>query len=252
METTGKICIPIKEYVEGDKSYDNITAKTRLTADEGAFGEIWQACENKDCSYILKYQKFRDADDIKSLPAITKQTIIKEIKLQKAFSELRLAPRVKDSWICDHGGVIVMKALKQTVYSLFKIYEDVSVHYMILASCLSLIRRLHENGYYHGDASISNIMVNYLKDDMEDAEEEEEELLKYKAYNYRFYFIDMGLSGKFDDLDKTMVSEMRLNDYQILAVSIEEKMNLNSQEKTTKDNFSHLLDFMSAYTSPKK
>ena len=239
-----KVCIPIAEYIIGDHTSDKISTKTRFDAQDGAFGEIWQACESGACKYILKYQKFRAENENTGTPAITKASIIREALLQNEFAKLKLAPKVKDSWLCDKGGVIVMPALKKTAYSLFGIYDDIEVYYLILASCLSLIRRLHEKGYYHGDATISNIMVNYSSSDMEDAEDEVEDMKKYKAMRYKYYFIDMGLSGRLDnEKDNKRLMD---TDYQILAMSIQDKYD-HATKTSFEKNFIGMIDFMSEY-----
>jgi tRNA A-37 threonylcarbamoyl transferase component Bud32 len=246
VKTTNKICIPLTEYITGDHTENNIQVKTRITTTEGAFGEIWQACESirnrgLECKYILKYQPFRDADEAKGLPAITRDSIIKEATLQNEISKFGLAPPIKDSWICKTGGVIVMPSLKMTVYALFKIYDSIDIHYLILARCLSLIKRLHEVGYYHGDSSISNIMVDYSASDLRDASEEDTDISRYKTTNYRYYFIDMGFSER---LKSPPDPEMIERDYQIFAISLQEKYDLG---KNDNKNFGPLIEFMSEF-----
>jgi len=256
MKAREQVCFPLTEYIAGDHTEENVSVRTRMTASDGAFGEIWQACVASDplqsgrpsvnqCRYILKYQPFREENESKGLPAITRDTISREATLQRELAKLKLAPQVKDSWLCETGGVIVMPALKRTAYGVFQLYDDPEVHYLILASCLALIRRLHEEGYYHGDASISNIMVNYSADDLEAAEEEDTDMKKYKAMDYKYYFIDMGFSGRLDQTNNPRSgAELIKNDYQILALSMQEKYDSSSGDD---QKFGPLINFMSEY-----
>jgi hypothetical protein len=202
---------------------DEVVTKWEVTTrmgDPSAYGEIWQACENSRCSYVLKYIPIGliSPEDPSLLPR-TKDDIVREIKLQAKISKFGLAPQVIDSWTCTTGGVIVMKSMKQTVNSLIRQYTSSMVRHIIVGSCLGIIDKLHSRGYYHGDSHLKNIMVDYKEDDMIEAEDafedgEVDEIEKYKLVGYRYYFIDLERSGEI----KT--PQDRIVDYEILTMDL--------------------------------
>jgi tRNA A-37 threonylcarbamoyl transferase component Bud32 len=129
------------------------------------YGEIWNACCEKDCRYVLKWQKYTGGD-------LNKSFIENEIKMQNIFAELNVSIPVTDSWFCDDGGVIIMPALK---YTLRYLLETTDIEFLddLIYESLGLLDFIHENNYYHGDPHLNNIMSD----------------------GERLYLIDMGSSN---------------------------------------------------------
>ena len=138
------------------------------------YGEIYSACLDRDCQYVLKYLSFDNGN--------TEQGIRNEIKIQNEVAKINLALPVIDYWFSEEGGSIVMDKLDYTTANLFTVYKSDAERTLILANILAILHKLHSNGFYHGDLHLNNIMV------------------KGKDY----CFIDFGMSGKLDmnsDLD---------------------------------------------------
>jgi len=183
--------------------------------EDSLYGTVWQACLKKDCTYVLKSQKYsKDA-----YRQITKETIKKEVDMQNKIAKEGLALKIKDWWLCDKGGVIIMKSLKQTVRNLLLEYNNDIVRHMIIGTCIGLLHRLHLSGYYHGDSHLNNIMVTYDQDDYDDAIEEDREEDKYKTVGYKFYFIDLGDAGSLSG-DDTLKHAQIQGDYIKVATSL--------------------------------
>lgn len=198
-------CLPLKRFkfktdnklkcINDDKSW---IYKQRI-GKPSSYGEVWQACCEKDCRYVAKYQSFGKSDSISDLyyPTSTPKDIEKEIKLQDEIADKGLSVPIIDSWICEHGGIIIMQALKETVSDLILQYKTITVRKMIINKIISLLDKLHKAGFYHGDAHLNNIMVTYDTDVYLEGYKKypKNEKQRYTYIDYKFYFIDMGQSG---------------------------------------------------------
>src|SRR5437868_7037230 len=85
--------------------------------DPGAFGEIWAACCVRECTYVLKYQRYGKivSESGEYSGTVTPEDVEREVNIQKRLAEAGLAPPIADWWECStghEGGAIVMKALK--------------------------------------------------------------------------------------------------------------------------------------------
>jgi len=180
------ICYPVKETLVSSPCLNRWEILERM-GEEANYGEIWAACCEKDCEYVLKYLPYENDN--------SKENILNEINIQNECAELGLCPKIKDAWLCEEGGAIVMNSLDMTVANLFLKYKSDVVRQMILANIIVLLEKLHIHGIYHGDLHLNNIMVKGKRRKSKNEEEE------YNLKEYKYYFIDFGKSGKFERMD---------------------------------------------------
>jgi len=172
------VCLPIKTCNEG---------KWELGTDfgdPGAFGQIWLACCGKECKYILKYQSYTKiiSPTGQYITAQDPIDVRQEVAIQRKMYDIGIAPQILDFFECNHGASFIMKALRETVYSLIARFGEEKEQ--IARRCIEVVSKMHYAGYYHRDLHLKNIMVDY------DAYQTE-----YKDEDYRYYLIDFGLSG---------------------------------------------------------
>jgi len=74
-----KICYPVKEKVISSSCSDKWEVLERM-GEESSYGEIWAACCEKDCDYILKYIPYENDS--------TKDIILNEINIQNECANL--------------------------------------------------------------------------------------------------------------------------------------------------------------------
>ena len=134
------------------------------------YGEIYSACLDRECQYVLKYLPFDNGN--------SEQGIRNEIEMQNEVAKINLALPVIDYWFSDEGGSIVMDKLDYTAANLFTVYRSDAERTLILANILMILSNLHSSGFYHGDLHLNNIMI--------------------KGRDY--YFIDFGMSGRMNRL----------------------------------------------------
>jgi len=197
------------------------------------YAEIWRACCHKDCNYILKYQSF-EQDEFG--PKITPADIKNEVKIQNEISKFGLCPKVEDYWISKTGGTIVMKALKFTVRDIIKKYVTLEVRLEIILNVLNLILKLHNKGYAHGDMHLNNMMVDFDVDDYEKANKYTSEIEQYKKINYKYFFIDMGMTKR------TNNKKIYKDDFERVYDDIE--FMLNYEKVINKQNLVYLLSII--------
>jgi len=202
------------EFPQCTKDSSSWIYKQRI-GKSSSYGEVWQACCEKDCQYVAKYQKFgvsnqKEFEDYYT--NITPEDIEKEVKLQDAIANIGLSVPILDSWLCKHGGVMIMRALKSTVSDLFLEYHTKTVRAKIVDKILKLIKKLHKNGFYHGDTHFNNVMVDYDPENYIKSYEKypNNETKRYDEVKYKYYFIDMGRSGY---LEKNTQKQARKDDF---------------------------------------
>lgn len=183
-----KICYPLKEKIITSPCSEKWEVLERF-GEQANYGEIWAACCEKDCDYVLKYLAYENDN--------TKEAILNEMEIQNECASLGLCPKIEDAWFCEEGGAIVMELFHETVLNLLFHFQSSSVKQIILANILVILEKLHIYGIYHGDLHLNNIMVKGDKID-DDFKNEEDE---FNAQNYKFYFIDFGKGGKFQRMD---------------------------------------------------
>jgi tRNA A-37 threonylcarbamoyl transferase component Bud32 len=185
-----QICFPVKESLIQSVGFERWEILNRF-GEEANYGEIYTACLNKDCKFVLKYMPY-DKDN-------TEKGIIKEVTIQNKCADLNLSLPIIDAWLCEEGGAFVMKKLDYTVANLFNMYQTNTVRNLILANIIMILDKLHLHKLYHGDLHLNNIMVKQHK---KIVEKNIDELELYNLSSYSYYFIDFGMSGKLNE--KTM------------------------------------------------
>jgi tRNA A-37 threonylcarbamoyl transferase component Bud32 len=138
---------------------------------EGAYGDVYKACCEDSCKYVLKWQKFVGGE-------ISPNTVKKEIENQELFAKLGFAVPVTESHICEEGAFIIMPSLKKTLAESVK-KDSVKTIISNVYQVLDMLEAIHDEGYYHGDPHLENIMYSISED--------------------RFYFIDLESVGKISD-----------------------------------------------------
>lgn len=232
---SGVSCYPISDYSYEYKSDLKCTLNKSWTykhriGKPSSYGEVWQACCEKDCRYVAKYQSFEKPSTISDVyySSITPEDIKKEVKLQNSIAEIGLSIPVLDAWVCKHGGVMIMKILKQTVSDLLYEYRTITVRTVIISEVLSLLKTLHSEGFYHGDSHLNNIMVDYNSDNYKKSigEYPNNELKRYKRVGYKYYFIDMGRSGILNKDNQQEIKQDFIKVYTDLKHLVEDDMKL--------------------------
>jgi len=239
MDDVGQtICFPLtKQLQRGNPNCDASTWRVlERLGEESVYASVWQACCGEKCDYVLKYQAFGKPPDpggigeFMPLPEVTPEMIEREIKMQQLVYKAGLAPKVIDSWLCEKGGAIIMRALNCTVKKLFRDYNDSRVRRKIFGSCLGLITQLHNKGYSHGDSHLNNIMVSYDPYGYEDAKGYDDLEKKYDTMDYTFKFIDLEKAQILGEFSPDKQLNMIYEDYRTFALSLNSLM-LSRYEK---------------------
>lgn len=244
------ICSGKVEYYPVNKKNtcdaDSWEIKERI-GEESAYGELWKACCDKRCAFVMKFQKYgypERSEFMEEYEPVTQQTLMNEIDMQNSVAKLGLAIPVVNSWFCDKGGVIIMRSLKATVREILKTYSNPEVIGTIIVKCLGMIERLHLSGFVHGDTHLNNFMVTYREDDATEAEDEEDEMEKYKIYDYNFFFIDFGRSSVLESGKNK--NEQILEDYYKFTTDIQ---NIYDNEKNDKrkSTYEKIINYLIVY-----
>jgi hypothetical protein len=169
----------------------------------------------EDTIFMLKFLPYKLNADDKALH---------ELRTQAEASRFRLAPNIIDSWTTPTGIAMVMEKMDIDLGDLLTSSKSLAVKNLVIASAISLIRRTHIKGFYHGDVSMSNIMAKasvspafaeqpdrYLAPD-----DPTSEVAAYKALGYRFYFIDFGEGGLLEEPTSIKI----IHDYLYLEESL--------------------------------
>lgn len=104
-----KLCTTLnKVYCEG-KECENVyeIVASKQIGEKSVYGKIYQACLDKDCDFIAKWQKNKDE-------------ALQESKIQKIVSEYKLAPKIRQIFECKEGIIIIMDALQLTLARFLK------------------------------------------------------------------------------------------------------------------------------------
>ncbi len=215
--------------------------------EKSVYGKLWQACCQGNCKYVLKYQSFSISKHTImgiTYEPVTKSMIRNEIDIQDAIAKLKLSVPVEEAWFCEKGGVIVMRVLKTTVRNLMKKYSHPKILHDIVITCLALIQSLHIHDFYHGDSHLNNFMVNFSANDAQEAEKEGEKD-KYEIYNYKYYFIDFGKSGKLPSNPNTRKTRI-IEDYRKVASDLQ-KLADHEKNGIKKSHFEKMVEFLGLY-----
>jgi len=156
---------------------------------KSAYGVVYHTCcgEEEPCHHITKIVKFSTDHDIKQ----QQFNFHKEVMLQQKVAKAGLAPPIVTSYITPTQGIVVMEKMNKTLldhmneYLIYAQLHNLSTAEIertaqIFATNMGdLLIRLHQQGIYHGDAHLNNVMTNR---------------------DNRLIFIDFGLSSS-DEYD---------------------------------------------------
>lgn len=106
---------------------------------KGSYGQVYVACKNTDCNYVVKIQK-ADHHFFSRSTSFTRIT--------------NTVPKIFASWTCKNIGYIVMEKLTSTRY--YQPKMDLSKIWNDLKSLLAIVENA---GWLHIDTSESNVMV---------------------------------------------------------------------------------------------
>lgn len=235
------LCYPLDKGL--DKGLDKEWIIKDQIGEESAYGTVYQACKDSKCNYVMKYQSYGEVkrSGMDFYNQLTKSDIEKEIAMQIAVAKIRLAPPLVDSWFCTNGGVIIMPMMQITIKRLLEIYNTIDLRLRILGNAIGLIQKLHDNGIYHGDTHLNNIMVNRDPDYEYDKDINLQQ--DFEEANYSYKFIDFGRSGYIKD---TVKSEVIREDFVKLTTDIyhEADSQISIDDRT---QYKYIGDFLSAY-----
>ena len=186
-------CIPVSRRVnQKSKCSLNEWEIKGQVGEESMYGDVYAACCKSDCTHVMKIQKI-----------VKGGTTDQENEMQVLAAERGLAPLVVDSYVCDDNSIIIMKAMKRTVYDLLKEIFDSQVHLLIIKECMSLVKEAHRLGYIHGDTHLNNFMIDYLPENYIKALPYigKNNLKAYRILDPEYKFIDFGYSGPATSLE---------------------------------------------------
>lgn len=226
------LCYPITErIINNNESCDVRWKLLNLVGEEGSYGEVWSVCCNSECNYVLKYLPFE----------LNKyENIVKEIEIQNECANLGLCPKIRDAWLCDTGGAIVMEIYEETVAQLLLRYTSDHDRQKIFTNILALTDKLHRHGIYHGDLHLNNIMVK--SNNIASGDPLKENILKgddYDSKKYTYYFIDFGKGGRFSDMSDVHIE----NDFVDIAAHLQDLID----EQPNDEGFVRLYELMKIY-----
>lgn len=165
---------PIKRYIlSSDTNNCSLHKKDwnrKKFIGQGNYGKVWELCCDNDCDFVMKIQK-------------EPKNIDKEIAIQNKAASAGLALPIIDSWKTRDGKyVIIMEKLDGSVVDL--LYKlEINDKEKVAIKLIKMLIKLHCIHIIHGDINGGNIMYKKLKDNK-----------KFDIRDYKFYFIDFGLS----------------------------------------------------------
>jgi serine/threonine protein kinase len=264
------ICFPITKYYQRDPKYKDCAWRViEEKLGSGQFGTVYPACCNADCKYVAKFIPFSRESESRFLKSATLEQVIAEGKLltttpEKFEKEVEIqslcaAPKynvcvpVLDSWRCEHGGMIIMPALRITLQNLLlntvhgqdivKLdkWRRIALMLMIIDAFYT-VKKLHELGYVHNDFKPDNIMANYV--DPPAAVPSANYLDWYLKSKFDWKLIDLGKAKPIETPDDAAF------DYKNLAFEIKELLKyftdavFEGQDINILDNFFLVLEEM--------
>lgn len=164
-EDLSKVCFqPLEKIIFSDGECPSLYALAdHPKGDESRYGKIYEACCSGNCEFIAKWlpKKYKNA------VMTREQDILSEIEFQNIASSAGIAPKIHDVWECKEGFIIVMDALEKTAHGeiVGLDWEDPDQRWKIMgivSQLYNLLDTLHGLDIIHGDAHLSNFMVDKL------------------------------------------------------------------------------------------
>jgi hypothetical protein len=186
---------------------------------EGNQGQVYQACCDGDCKYIVKAIDHKGSwtfDDIQG-----------EITMQQKFAKKGLTPLVREAFMCDNWSYIISDAKVETLMNIltrlagrfessqwaFDKYPQVkSAMIQLLQRAVEVIEQANSHGLMHDDAHMSNFMVDVKLVTDEQSLKKALETLQLIDFGYSKVLSDdpeEKAQQEYDDMDRffTSVSE---------------------------------------------
>ncbi len=194
----------------------------------GIHGNIYMTCCNDDenCNYVTKVQQRIYRWDLKT----QNKWFTREINFQNELAELGLTLPVIDHWIREKY-YFVMERLNETADEHIKSFNSIEVKSTIVGKLTNLIDSLHQNGYFHNDLNLTNIMVRYDENKFKNIKNKypKNEYKQYINTGYEYFFIDtqsMYTSDDFIEFEIKNKKEAREIDYGMFIGSLEYSLNM--------------------------
>jgi hypothetical protein len=186
---------------------------------EGNQGQVYQACCDEDCKFIVKAIDHKGRwtfDDIQA-----------EISMQQNFAKNGLTPPVREAFMCDNWSYIISDAKVQTLLNILEELADVpkagkwdfenssfikSAMTKLLQRAVEVIEEANSHGLMHDDAHMSNFMVDVAVVDDEESLQKALKSLQLIDFGYSKVLSDdpeERAQQENDDMDRlfTSVSE---------------------------------------------
>lgn len=125
----------------------------------GRNGEIFSACCDTDCNFVLKKVSFKK---ISGKIPITIEQFQKEIRNQSEASKYYLAPKIVFSYLLEESqeAGFIMERLDETLLDYLLNEKNTLDNKMdYLEKAVDTLKGLHEVGISHGDIKLENFMI---------------------------------------------------------------------------------------------
>lgn len=136
----------IRDYVLGKELGSGTTGTVYAVSESPKRRRLFDDLLPSEHTWVVKVQLAPSGDN---------DAYHEELRLARLFSELGVAPRVHDDWECENVGFIVMDRWDGSM-------EDQRVRHLpraLVYKLRSMIQRIHEAGYVHGDIMPKNVLV---------------------------------------------------------------------------------------------
>jgi hypothetical protein len=150
---------------------------------KGVGGTAYSSCCNSRCTHVMKVEEGM------KFPK-KREKFMEEARLSLLFGEAGIGPDIISEYIGENIGIIIMEKLDITLIDIVNKYPnslDKDTLDIIRQKYLTVMNKLHDLGYIHGDIHLGNVMLKIRKSNlMEDL----------KSGNYKLRLIDFGNSIK--------------------------------------------------------
>lgn len=195
-------CEKILLYSSSKNKCSNNYYKNSSQSKRGLYGEVFRACCDENCEFILKVDK--------------NGYNCREVISQLEASQTGLSPKIHEVWRCiknkkDIATIIIMDKLDITLEDFLKDEKNKKFVNEIIDKVFSLLDNLHKIKIIHNDTHLQNFMIKIDKEEI------------------KLFIIDFGKSEKTNSFFK--IDEM-ITDFNILRDDIFQTHNLDEQIKT--------------------
>ena len=135
-------------FKDNHKPHKNIVAKVQNMIGKGAYGKVYEACDDTSCKYVMKFVTFEDPEDITNFKL--------EVALSKLASDHKFGPKViGEPYICKraNSGILIMDRWDGVLEDNNEVLSDREVK-----GLLRVVSTMHEHGIFHGDLYARQIL----------------------------------------------------------------------------------------------